>query len=174
MVMSGLVFDVTQLVARPGATLRIQRSVTVPGLSGPLGSIGENEPVQIDLAADSVTEGVAVTGIVSGTMHLSCSRCLIGYDRSFTQRLDETYYFGGAEDHDGYDLVDNHIDLEPMLRDVIMLAFPLRPLHDENCRGLCATCGADLNGADCGHTQEPEDLRWAPLRTALTKLERSS
>jgi len=69
---------------------------------------------------------------------------------------------------------DNHIDLEPMLRDVIMLAFPLRPLHDENCRGLCATCGADLNGTDCGHTQQPEDLRWAPLRTALTKLERSS
>ena len=172
--MSGLVFDVTQLVSRPGATLRIQRPVTVPGLSGPLGSIGENEPLQIDLAVDSVTEGVAVTGTVSGTMHLSCSRCLIGYDRSFTQGLDETYYFGGAEDHDGYDLVDNHIDLEPMLRDVIMLAFPLRPLHDENCRGLCATCGADLNGTDCGHTQQPEDLRWAPLRTALTKLERSS
>jgi uncharacterized protein len=174
MVMSGLVFDVTQLVSRPGATLHIQRPVTVPGLSGPLGSIGENEPLQIDLAADSVTDGVAVTGTVSGTMHLSCSRCLIGYDRSFTQHLDETYYFGGAEDHDGYDLVDNHIDLEPMLRDVTMLAFPLRPLHDENCRGLCATCGADLNGTDCGHTQEPEDLRWAPLRTALTKLERSS
>jgi len=172
--MPGLVFDVTQLVSRPGATLRIQRSVTVPGLSGPLGSIGENEPVQIDLAADSVTEGVAVSGTVSGTMHLSCSRCLIGYDRSFKQRLDETYYFGGAEDHDGYDLVDNHIDLEPMLRDVIMLAFPLRPLHDENCRGLCATCGADLNVTDCGHTQEPEDLRWAPLRSALTKLERNS
>ena len=172
--MPGLVVDVTQLVSRPGATLRIQRSVTVPGLSGPLGSIGENEPVEIDLTADSVTEGVAVSGTVSGTMHLSCSRCLIGYDRSFKQRLDETFYFGGAQDHDGYDLVDNHIDLEPMLRDVIMLAFPLRPLHDEDCRGLCATCGADLNATDCGHTQKPEDLRWAPLRGALTKLERNS
>ena len=63
--MSRLVFDVTQLVSRPGATLRIQRPLTVPGLSGPLGSIGENEPLQIDLAVDSVTEGVAVTGTVS-------------------------------------------------------------------------------------------------------------
>src|SRR5438105_6736739 len=157
MVMSGLVFDVTQLVSRPGATLHVERPVTVPGLSGPLGSIGENEPVQIDLAADSVTEGVAVSGTVSGTMHLFCSRCLIDYDRSFKQRLDETYYFGGAEDHDGYDLVDNHIDLEPILRDVIMLAFPLRPLHDEHCRRLCAPYGADRHGPDCGTTQKPED-----------------
>jgi uncharacterized protein len=170
MVMAGLVFDVTELVSRPDATLRIHRSVSVPGLSGPLGSIEENEPVEIDLTVDPVTEGVAVGGTVSGTMHLSCSRCLIGYDRSFTQRLDEVYYFEGAEDHDGYELVDNQIDLEPMLRDVIMLAFPLRPLHDEECLGLCATCGADRNAGDCGHTQEPEDLRWAPLRALATPL----
>src|SRR5207248_2680029 len=39
MVMAGLVFDVTELVSRPDATLRIHRSVSVPGLSGPLGSI---------------------------------------------------------------------------------------------------------------------------------------
>lgn len=172
--MSGLVLDVTQLVSRPGATVAVHRSTTIPGLTGPLGSVGENEPVEMDLAVDSVTDGVAVTGTVSGTMRLACSRCLIGYDRSFTQPLDEMFYLGGVEDHDGYDVVDNHIDLEPMLRDVIMLAMPMRPLHDENCRGLCVTCGADLNGADCGHRQEPEDLRWAPLRAALTKLERSS
>jgi uncharacterized protein len=148
-----------------------------------LGSIGDNEAVQLDLEADSVPEGVVVSGSVSGTMHLSCSRCLIGYDRSFTQVVDETFYFGGAGDRDGYEVVDNRIDLEPVLRDVIMLALPTVPLHDENCRGLCATCGADLNSTDCGHTQEPEDLRWAPLRGALslvkgdpdvTKVERSS
>ncbi len=166
--MSGLVFDVTELATRPGATRDIRRSATILGLGGPLGHVADTEPVELDLAIDSVTEGVAVTGRVSGIMHLSCSRCLIGYDRSFTQMVDETYYYGGGEDHDGYDVVDNRIDLEPMLRDVIMLAFPLRPLHDENCRGLCATCGADLNGADCGHTQEPEDLRWAPVRSALS------
>src|SRR5438445_10716256 len=99
MVMPGLVFDVTQLVSRPSATLRIQRSVTVPGLSGPLGSIGENEPVQVDLAADSVTDGVAVTGTVSGTTHLSCSRCLSGSDRTSKRPLDETHYLGGAAHH---------------------------------------------------------------------------
>lgn len=172
--MPGLVFDVHELLGRPGATRDVKRHTTVSGLAGPLGSVGEDESVLLDLALDSVTEGVVVTGTVSGTMHLSCSRCLIGYDRTFTQAVDETFYLECGEERDGYDIVDNQIDLEPMLRDVIMLAMPARPLHDESCRGLCVTCGADLNAGDCGHRQEPEDLRWAPLSAALAKLERSS
>src|SRR5713226_8098155 len=110
------------------ASRDIRQSAIILGLGGPLGHVADTEPVELALAIDSVTEGVAVTGRVSGIMHLSCSRCLIGYDRSFTQMVDETYYYGGGEDHDGYDVVDNRIDLEPMPRDVIMLAFPLRPL----------------------------------------------
>ena len=172
--MSGLVVDVTELVAGPGTRLGIQREVPVPGLRGALGWIGEDEPVRLDLAADGVTDGVAVTGKVSGTMHLSCSRCLVSYDRSFEQRVDEMYYHGSAEDGDGYEVEANRIDLEPMLRDVIVLAIPTRPLHQETCRGLCPTCGADRNAADCGHATEPPDLRWAPLQGALDRLERSS
>jgi uncharacterized protein len=172
--MSGLVIDVSELVADPGVTLGIHREVPVPGLRGVLGGIDENEPVRIDLAADSVTDGIAVTGTVSGTMHLCCSRCLVDYHRSFEQHVDEMYYYGNAEDRDGYEVEANHIDLEPMLRDVIVLAIPTRPLHEENCRGLCSTCGADLNTVECGHTTRLEDLRWAPLRSALDRLERSS
>src|SRR6266568_497758 len=131
--MSGLVLDVTELASRPGASRGVQGEVRVPGLRIALGSVGEDEPVSIDLMADSVSEGVAVTGTVSAIAHLSCSRCLIGYDQRVEQPVDETYYYGGGEDRDGYDVVDNRIDLEPMLRDVIMLALPIRPLHDENC-----------------------------------------
>jgi uncharacterized protein len=172
--MSGLVIDVSELVADPGATLAVHRDVPVPGLRGVLGGIDENEPLRIDLAADSVTDGIAVTGTVSGIMHLCCSRCLVDYHRSFEQRVDDMYYYGSAEERDGYEVEANHIDLEPMLRDVIVLAIPTRPLHDEMCRGLCSTCGADLNTTECGHTTQTEDLRWAPLRSALDRLERSS
>lgn len=176
--MAGLVLDVTELVARPGASREVRGEVRVPGLATALGSVGGDEPVVVDLVADSVSEGIAVTGTVSATAHLSCSRCLISYDQEVAQPVDETYYFGGGgEERDGYDVVDHHIDLEPMLRDVIMLALPTRPLHDESCRGLCAMCGADLNRDDCGHDRTPVDLRWAPLealRSALSDPERST
>jgi len=174
----GLVVDVTELLSRPGATQDIQGGVSVPDLRGALGWIGENETLRLDVTADNVTDGIAVSGRVSGTMHLSCSRCLVSYDRSFEQVVDEMFYVGRADerdaDADGYEVQDRHIDLEPMLRDVIVLAIPTQPLHTESCRGLCPTCGADRNAGDCGHTQEPEDLRWAPLRSALARLERSS
>jgi uncharacterized protein len=172
--MSDLVLDVRELVSRPGTTQEVRRDVTVTGLRSALGWIGENEALRLDLAADGVREGIAVSGRVSGTVHLSCSRCLVDFEQGFDQLVDETYYFEGADEIDGYEVQHSQIDLEPMLRDLIVLAFPIRPLHDENCLGLCTTCGADRNAADCGHTQDPVDLRWAPLQGALARLERSS
>lgn len=171
--MSGVIVDVSDLVGRPGATRNIRRSVVVPGLRTALGWVDDDQPVQLDLTIDSVTEGFAVTGRVAGTMHLNCSRCLVGYDRVFDEAVDETYYYGsgqGQEDDDDYAVEGNQINLEPMVRDVIVLSIPAVPLHDEACRGLCATCGADLSVVDCGHAQKPTDLRWAPLEGALAQL----
>ncbi|MGH2718631.1 MAG: YceD family protein, partial [Actinomycetota bacterium] len=74
--MSGLVVDVADLVGRPGRGKEIHRAAAVPGLRTALGWVDDDAEVRLDLAIDSVTEGVAVTGSVSGTMHLSCSRCL--------------------------------------------------------------------------------------------------
>jgi uncharacterized protein len=171
--MSGLIVEVSDLVGRPGRTREIHRGVTVPGLRTALGWVDDHAPVRLDLAMDSVTEGVVVSGTVSGTMHLSCSRCLVGYDRPFEQHVDETFSTGrGGDDGEGYAIDRDHIDLEPMVRDVIVLAIPPVPLHDAACRGLCARCGADLNVTDCGHVQTPVDLRWAPLSGVLAELEK--
>lgn len=165
--MSGLVFDVSEMLERPGANRVIKRGVAISGLQGALGGIGEDEPVHVDLSLDAVTDGIAVSGTIRGTLHLACSRCLVRYDRSFDNQVDEMFFAGavrqGEYEGDGYEVSENHVDLEPMLRDVIVLGIPLAPLHDEHCRGLCPTCGADRNLTDCGHTQQLNDLRWAPL-----------
>ena len=68
---------------------------------------------------------------------------------------------GGVE---GYQIEAAHIDLVPMIRDAVLLAAPLNPLHDPNCKGLCAECGQDLNVADCGHRPERINLAWEPLK----------
>lgn len=177
--MSGLVFDVSELLDHPGASRSIRRSAVVSELRGALAYVGEDEPVLLDLEADAVREGIAVSGTVSAMMHLECSRCLVSFDRPLELRVDELFRTGRGsdgyqgDDDDGYEVREGMIDLEPMVRDVVVLAIPTRPLHDEACRGLCATCGADRNLSDCGHTQQLDDLRWAPLQ-ALGRLERSS
>lgn len=57
------------------------------------------------------------------------------------------------------------IDLLPLVREQVLLGLPaIEPLCTEACRGLCTTCGQDLNEADCGHSQKVLDPRWAALK----------
>ncbi len=59
------------------------------------------------------------------------------------------------------------IDITPDLRDTILLAIPMKLLCSEECRGLCAGCGADLNIESCRCAAPPADLRWEALRKLL-------
>lgn len=62
------------------------------------------------------------------------------------------------------------IDLDPILREQVLLALPVTVLCRSECKGLCATCGQDLNEADCGHGQEREvDVRLAKLKDIKLK-----
>ena len=57
------------------------------------------------------------------------------------------------------------IDLAPALREQILLAVPPSPVCDEACKGLCPTCGKDLNAGDCGCEKTTLDPRWAALKS---------
>jgi len=57
------------------------------------------------------------------------------------------------------------IDLAPALREQILLAVPPSPVCDEACKGLCPTCGKDLNAGDCGCEKATIDPRWAALKS---------
>ena len=65
-------------------------------------------------------------------------------------------------------LVDDYIDLEPLLRDAVVLALPLAPVCREDCPGLCPDCGARLADVEPGHGHEQVDPRWAALRVVGT------
>jgi len=58
---------------------------------------------------------------------------------------------------------DREIDLTPLVREVLVLEYPGFLQCDKDCRGLCPTCGADLNAEDCGCRQVSTDLRWSKL-----------
>ena len=166
--MSGLRIDVAELIGRPGASKEISRSEPLSGLRMPLGWVEEDEPVELSLWAESVLEGVEVSGSIAGTLHMHCSRCLIEYEERFDHEVRETFYSSKRDDEE-YEVSSGTIDLEPMIRDLIVLNIPPQPLHDSSCKGLCPVCGADRNETDCGHTQDLSDMRWAPLRALLPK-----
>jgi uncharacterized protein len=78
-----------------------------------------------------------------------------------------------AED-DAYRVGGTEIDLEPMLRDALTLALPLNPVCREDCAGLCAHCGKDLNEGACDCVEDTTDPRWEALASLRAKLESQS
>jgi uncharacterized protein len=88
--------------------------------------------------------------------------------------IQQLYVYPGNEvDADDEDdeigqLVDDYVDLEPALRDAVVLALPLAPVCREDCLGLCPTCGARLEDVEPGHGHDEVDPRWAALRAIGT------
>jgi uncharacterized protein len=167
--MHWLQFDVSGLAGKPGSSRSLSASGSIPGLAGGMGRVDDEGPVHVEATMTSREDGVDVNGRASGRFDLSCSRCLMEYAEDFGVDFKETFYYEAdkAEERDGYEISGQTVDLEPMLRDAIVLNIPIRPVHSEDCRGLCTVCGTDLNVATCGHVDEPTDLRWTPLRQLL-------
>lgn len=67
-----------------------------------------------------------------------------------------------AADRDVFD--GKKIELDPIVREQVLLALPMSVVCKEDCRGLCITCGQNLNERDCGHSQRVLDPRLAALK----------
>ncbi len=166
---SPLVLDTRELGRRPGSMRTLSRTIPAPGdLGFDVLGVRDGAPVDLDLRLESVMEGVLVTGTARATAVGECVRCLDPIERSLEVDLQELYAYPGHErdDDDDADLPElegDLLDLEPVLRDAVVLALPLQPLCRDDCPGLCSECGARL-ADDPGHTHESTDPRWAALQ----------
>ncbi len=157
-----VVIDVRDLLASPGSSRPHRFDEQVEGLSTELARVPEDRPVQGDLLLENVIEGLLVSGPLSGLMTLSCARCLKPFEWGFTLEVHELFVAGATGQDDEYPLEDGTIDLEPMIRDAVLLAMPFAPLCRAECRGLCERCGGDRNLGECSCPPET-DPRWSPL-----------
>jgi uncharacterized protein len=167
-----LTYSVADLLGRPGEYREFSVTPVLSGIGTSLARL-DDKPLRGELRAESVVEGILLTGPVSGELSLNCARCLRGFDGDVSLELLELFVLPGherPEDEDAYRVTGKEIHLEPMLRDAITLALPLNPLCREDCAGLCAQCGRDLNDGPCDCYTEEVDPRWAALSTIKDKL----
>lgn len=112
-------------------------------------------------------EGVLVTGTARAVLEGECVRCLEPISDDVEVDLQELYLYPehqlSDEDDDVSTLEDDLLDLEPLLRDAVVLALPFQPMCEDDCPGLCPECGARL-ADDPAHTHDAAiDPRWAGL-----------
>jgi uncharacterized protein len=155
--------DVRELVAAPGSSRRLRLAERLEHAATEMASV--SEPVQADLLLESVVEGILVSGPLAGRVRYRCGRCLKDFAGDFRAEVSELFAFEAPEDDaDAYPLRDETIDLEPMLRDTIVLSMPFSPLCRPDCRGLCERCGGDRNLGECSCAPRT-DPRWDVLST---------
>ena len=166
--------DVRDLIDQPGASRTVRVSESIPGLGTELATVPEDDRIRADLLLESVVEGLLVSGPVSGVMVMSCARCLKSFRSEFRLDVQELFVPGAAVVDDEYPIHEGAIDIEPMIRDAVLLSMPFAPLCRPDCLGLCERCGGDRNLGEC--VCEPEaDPRWGPLiGIDLERIERGS
>jgi uncharacterized protein len=136
---------------------------------------GEPEPFALGVTCevDNLGARVHVRCTADGRARSTCHRCLRPFDRPLRAEFDVTLQRGGAavDDEDWVHVSEHAVeyDLEPHVREAVILEEPIQLLCDPGCRGLCDRCGADLNQGPCGCTP-PEDPRWAPLEDLRRRL----
>ena len=135
--------------------------------------------LELDIRLEAVMEGVLISGTVRASLEGECGRCLDEFSTEFEGDIQELFVYpdtrsGGEAEEDERRLEGDLIDLEPVLRDVVVLALPLSPLCRDDCPGLCSECGekmADL-GPDHRHN-DVVDPRWAALQGQSEQREES-
>jgi len=139
--------------------------------------IDDGAPLTLDLRIESVSEGVLVSGTVTGPTAGECARCLtpitgdveidltelFAYPDSATDETTESDEIGRV----GASGEPDTVDLEQPIIDAIGMALPFSPLCGPDCAGLCPECGVPLATAEPGHQHEQIDPRWAKLAGLL-------
>jgi uncharacterized protein len=167
---SPLVLDTKELPRRPGSMHTVKRVVPAPSDLGlELIGVPEGADLGLDLRLESVSEGVLVSGAVSGPVVGECGRCLRPIRDSLVVAIQELFAYENSttdvttdEDEVGR-MQGDLIDLEPTVRDAVVLALPTNPLCQEDCPGLCPECGAHRDELPADHSHAQVDPRWAAL-----------
>lgn len=163
--------DAREVGHKPGASRAYSRRPPAPGGFGlDMIKVPEGEPIELELLAESVVEGVLVSGTVAADLAGECVRCLDPVTDEVEVDFRELYAYPDSATDTSTDedevsrVVDDHIDLEAAVRDAVLLALPSAPLCAPDCRGLCSGCGAKWAELPPEHTHETIDPRWAALR----------
>ena len=162
-----LVLDTRELGRRPGSQRKLSLEVPAPAQLGiEFLGVPEGDPVYLDLRLEAVMEGVLLTGTATATLVGECVRCLGAISDESRVALQELYTYDAPdtdEDEDVSKLEDDLLDLEPLLRDAVVLSLPFQPVCREDCPGLCPECGVRLADDPDHQHEQAIDPRWAGL-----------
>ncbi len=141
--------------------------------------LGDPEtPIELELVVHQQGEDLLLKGLVRTNLNLICDRCLgkmsYSVDGAFDIWLVPERPPDLKADEENILIFPPHqqeVDLSRVVAEAIYIELPQNTLCREDCKGLCSTCGADLNKQPCECATRQTDERWSALLTIKEKLE---
>ena len=170
--------NISEIVAHPGTRFGCEIKEDCPDLDG----VACIPPVTGHIEFTNTGRLIVASGNLEGTVELECGRCLKRFRMRLSAEIQEYHKFHrplapmAKEEEDVEELAEetpelwegNLFDLGELIRQSLLIGIPFRPLCEEDCKGLCPTCGANLNEGPCGC----EPVKESPLAELGELLER--
>jgi len=168
-----LVVGVTDIRRQPGTRRHYQRGVVLPGLGISSARVPDGAEIGLDLQLEALSNGLVATGTLTVPWEGECRRCLNDVRSETVAEIREVFEPRPVEG-ETYPLAEDTVDLEPMVRDAVLLTLPLAPLCSDDCKGPApdvfpAVIEGDepvdeVDGEGDDEADEaPADTRWAAL-----------
>jgi len=129
-------------------------------------------PARMTADVERIGKDLKVSLYLSTEGRYQCDRCLIEYKATLENKLEQMFHFGsggiaGSEEVIVLpgDLIE--LDLREMQNEIVVLNHPVKMLCQEDCKGICPGCGADLNHEVCRCGDDNSDPRWDKLRKLI-------
>lgn len=155
-----------------GLFIELEEKISIEGFS-------VSSPVKAELAVNKMANEVMITGNLSVELEMECSRCLRGLQQAQDLPVSVVYCPAeemGPEKHGLHDdemdmgfYTGEELDLQELIREQIVLSVQMKPLCNEDCKGICPKCGIDLNTGTCTCVHKETDPRLEVLKKLLDK-----
>lgn len=165
--------DVSDIRKSPGRAFHFDFSETVEPLSVGMDEVALAGPVVVSVDVKNTGRVLIFSGHIRSDTKLLCSRCLEYYPYHLDVDFEEKFcHASDVSDitEEGQDIREMHvfegnrIDIDDMVTENILLSIPMKSICGENCRGLCAICGKNLNVEQCGCKVDDIDPRLSALK----------
>ena len=159
---SPFVVSVADLLRRLGHRRELELRGHLKGIKEVGTIVDDDADVDVVVGLEAIPEGLVADGTISAPWGAECRRCLAPVSGVVDVEFRELFEVHPREG-ETYPLGHEEIDLEPLIREALLLALPLAPICRDECQGICPQCGADLNEGPCGCAPAGRDPRWGAL-----------
>ncbi|WP_209560488.1 DUF177 domain-containing protein [Frigoribacterium sp. PvP032] len=118
--------------------------------------------LDLDVRLEGLHDGILVSATVTGTATGECSRCLKPIAEPVEVDIAELFAYDVDEAFD-YQVHEDHVDLEPVVRDAVVLSLPFQPVCRPDCPGLDPVTGERVEDIPDYQPREGVDPRWSAL-----------